>query len=116
MKKHLLKLLSFEFAIVICLILIGQHTEAAASDRGFFEGLASALHLEMNKEPAQTEKAALNNTQRIYSKVLPPDTRVQLPLSDHLKLFYNMRPVSKDFYGERDYYRKGLMFGINISF
>lgn len=116
LKNHRLKLLFFSFVVVLCFVFIEPRTTAAESENDFFRDLASVLHQEANREPGQTEKTTPPNSERIFPKLLPSAPHAQLPLSDHLKLFYNIQRIKGDYYEQRNYNKKCPIFGIDIFF
>jgi len=116
LKNHILKLFFLSVPILVCSVLICSGVCAAESGKNLVPDLASILHLEVNKQPGQTENGVLTSGQNSSPKFLPSSQHVQLPLNDSLKLFYDLQRMTKDRYDRPDYRKSCATFGIDISF
>jgi hypothetical protein len=117
LKNHRMKLsFFFSLLVVLCSVFTGPRTFAAESENIFSRDLASLFHLQVDREPGETEKATPSNSERILPGLLPSSPHTQVPLSDRLKLFYNSQPIRGDYYEQRDKSKKCAVFGIDVSF
>ncbi len=114
MKKHLVRLAIFSCAIVVCLTFAVQKISAAESQQGFLNDVTSALHMEINKDSAITGKDRRNSGEKIYDKV-PPSSRIHIPLSEGLKLFYDRQALS-NYYQKRSDNKSQSLFGVSFCF
>jgi hypothetical protein len=102
--------------VVICLVFIIHHAEAADPGNGLFKELTSSLHLTVSRQVEQTKDISVE-PQKVYSEEITSTPHVRVSLSDTMKLFFNMQPTSKDYYDKRNNINRACtMLGLDILF
>jgi hypothetical protein len=107
-------LLSF---VVIVLVFICPRAEATEAGKGLFTALGSSLSMTVGKDAGQKASVSSMDPQRAYSAELMSTPHVRVSLSDTLKLFFNLRPITKDYYeGRNEVNRVCTTLGMDILF
>jgi len=118
--RLLFKLCCFFSFLIMCVVFNGSLAGAAQPEYALLRGLISSLHLEVTDGTGQTEQiGAINrdNIDNVFFKLLPSTSHVRVPLSDHLKLFFDVRSTLKDIYEKYNYHnKKCATLGIDIFF
>ena len=108
--------LCFSIAVVFS-IFIGYHAEAAEPGNDLFNALGSGLNLTVSKDAGQTKDVRSIDPQMVYSAQLLSTPHMRVSLSDTLKLFFNLRPIMKDYYDGRNALNRACTtLGLDILF
>jgi len=116
LKNNLFSKISLFFSLlIICFVSIETRTQAAQSGNDFTTGSVSSLYMRADEEVWQPEKAGVGN-HGMTARVPITTPRMNVSLSEQLKLFFNLRPALKDYYGKPKNNKNCALFGIDISF
>ncbi len=115
--RLIFRLSVFFSLVVICLVFIVPRAEAAEPGSAFLTSLESSLHLTVSKRVEQTKEISSVEPQKVYSEEITSMPHVRVSLSDTMKLFFNMKPTSKDYYDKRNNINGACtMLGLDILF
>jgi hypothetical protein len=117
-KDRFFCILSIFFSLVIfSLVFICPGAEAAEPRSSVFSALGASLHLTVSKDAGQAKHVSSVDPQRAYSAEYMSTPHVRVSLSDTMKLFFNLRPITKDYYeGRNDLNRACTTLGLDILF
>jgi hypothetical protein len=103
--------------VVFPLVFVCPRAEAAESGSGVFSALGASLNMTVSKDTGQTKNPSSMDPQRAYSAEYMSTPHMRVSLSDRLKLFFNLRPITKDYYeGRNDLDRACTTLGLDILF
>jgi hypothetical protein len=114
---YVFRLSVFFSLVVISLLFITSYAEGAESGNGLFRALDPSLHITVGKGAGQTNSVGSVDPQKAYSEELIATPHMRVSLTDTLKLFLNLRPITKDYYeGRHDLNRVCTTLGLDILF
>ena len=122
MKKFSRSLFFFRLSVLISLVVISlvficPRAEAAEPGSGVFNSFESGLYMTVSNDAGQVKSVSSMDPQRAYSAGYMSTPHVRVSLSDTMKLFFNLRPIMKDYYeGRHDFNRVCTTLGLDILF